>query len=107
MRRRKKTRPGSLPRQVRVGRKTLRVHRRRMAKLFGITYPAHRQGKITVDAGLRGLPALSTLVHEMMHHLRWDLSESRVQHLEYALVSMVLANPDVFSSLASHSPHAR
>lgn len=92
--------------RVSVRGKTLTVVRRRMPRLFGITYPVSRggKGKITIDSSLSGLPAISTLIHEMLHQMDWRLSEARVQQLEYAIVHTVLSNPALFRALAEQAP---
>jgi hypothetical protein len=73
-----------------------------MTKLFGVTY--RDADKILLESALVGVPKLSTLVHEMVHRMNWGLSESRTVHLEYAITSLVLSNPELFKELASHAP---
>lgn len=93
-------------RVVRVKGKMLTVVPRRMTKLFGSTYwvPNGTKGTIQVDQSLRTHSLLSTIVHEMVHQMDWRLSESRVRHLEYSLMHLVLSNPELFAELASLAP---
>ena len=94
------------PITVKAGSRTMTVVSRRMVHLFGKTdwVPPRGHGKILIDSSLKGVPALSTLLHEAIHCLNWGFSEKRVLHLEYALTSLVLSNPKVFAALAAHAP---
>jgi len=60
-----------------------------------------RRGKraIRVDPGLKGVRALSTLVHEALHQIDHRLSERTVRQLEKAIVYLVIDNPDLFDRL--------
>ena len=92
-----------LPTSVQVGRRRVPVHRRKLVKLQGTT----NRRRILLDADLGKFSSLSVLIHEMLHVVDWRLSEARVLQLEYALVSLVLANPDLFKSLAKQAPRRR
>lgn len=54
---------------------------------------------IIVAPRLKGVVALSTLVHEMVHQMSHQFSERTVRRLEKAIVYLVIDNPDVFRRL--------
>ncbi len=84
-----------MTRSVRVRGEKIPVRKRRMSRYDGLAYQTGRK-KIVLRKGLRGIKQLSTLVHEMLHHLDAGLSERTVLRLEEAIVGLVLENPELF-----------
>ncbi len=63
-----------------------------------------RKGKvrsIRIGTKVKGITALSTLVHEALHQMDHRLSERTVRQLEKAIVYLVVDNPDLFQKLYS------
>lgn len=92
---RSRTTDRPLPRSVNVP-----VLRRRLPGIqMGESRKTGKRGKkrtILLDRRLRGVAAVSALVHESLHQMDHRLSERTVRQLEKALVYLVIDNPDLF-----------
>lgn len=66
---------------------------------MGESYKGVRRRYITVDSRLRGVQALSTIIHEAVHQMDHRLAEKTVRQLEKAIVFLVIDNPGVFRRL--------
>lgn len=66
-------------------------------------YAFRNPHRIDLSPVEKPLLRLSTLLHEMLHHTHWGLSEKTVLALETRLLEMVLNNPAVFRKLLRHA----
>lgn len=87
---------------VRVNGRSVDVATRKLrGNVLGRAYVGgKKRPRIFLHGKLRSVRRISTLIHEMIHHLDMTLPEAAVLRLEAGIVELVHDNPELFFALA-------